>query len=204
MTTLATILKQSTSADAFATAYLQHLRNLLSSLDTPAITEVAEHLSRARTDGRTIFLIGNGGSAATASHMANDLGMCHAGTDAPGFRAHALTDAVAIMTAIANDFGYEDMFVRQLEIHYRPGDVLLAISASGNSPNLLAAAAWVRARGGIVLGFLGFSGGALKDLCNSAVIARTEAGEYGPVEDIHLILDHLITLWLRRCLREGA
>jgi D-sedoheptulose 7-phosphate isomerase len=136
--------------------------------------------------------------------MANDLGMCHAGTDGPAFRAHALTDAVPIMTAIANDFGYVDLFTRQLEIHYRPGDLLVAISASGNSPNLLAAASWVRARHGVVLGLLGFSGGALKDLCDASVIVSTETGEYGPVEDVHLILDHLITLWLRRCLREEA
>ena len=204
MTTLAGITKDSTTATEFSTAYVRHLSDLLASLDPSAIAAVADHFMRARAEGRTIFLIGNGGSAATASHMANDLGLCHTGTSGPAFRALALTDGVPIMTAIGNDFGYAELFTRQLEVHYRPGDVVLAISASGNSPNLLAAATWVRERGGVVLGFLGFGGGALKDMCDASVIARTEHGEYGPVEDVHMILDHLITLWLRKCLREGA
>jgi D-sedoheptulose 7-phosphate isomerase len=204
MSTLAAILADRTAPAAFAAAYLQHISELLASLDTAAIAAVAAHLNRARADGRTIFLAGNGGSAATASHMANDLGLCHTNVADRAFKAHALTDAVPLMTAIANDFGYEQLFTRQLAVHYQTGDLLIVISASGNSPNVLAAASWVRERGGVVLGFLGFDGGALAGLCDTSVIVRTAKGEYGPVEDAHMILDHLITLLLRRGLQEPA
>jgi D-sedoheptulose 7-phosphate isomerase len=199
MSTLAGILAGSGTSSEFAAAYLRHLSGLLAALDVDAIAAFTSHLERARVEGRTIFLTGNGGSAATASHMANDLGLCDT-KGGPAFRAHALTDGVPIMTAIANDFGYQHLFTRQLSIHYRPGDVLVVISASGNSPNVVEAASWVRERGGVVLGMLGFDGGALAGLCDVAVVARTAKGEYGPVEDVHMILDHLMTLWLRRSL----
>ena len=203
MSTLAGILAQSGSTTEFAAAYLRHLSELLASLDLDAIARITAHLDRARRDGRTIFLAGNGGSAATASHMANDFGLCDPRGGLP-FRAHALTDGVPIMTAIANDFGYQHLFTRQLQIHYRPGDVLVVISASGSSPNVVEAASWVRERDGVVLGLLGFDGGALASLCDVAVVARTAKGEYGPVEDVHMILDHLMTLWLRQCIEAEA
>lgn len=197
MTTLARLLTEAPVAADFADGYLRYVGDLLARLDRTSVAEFAGRLDRARREGRTIFLIGNGGSAATASHWANDLAMCTSGLPAKPVRAQALTDGVALMTAIANDYGYEQLFVRQLEVHYREGDVLVAISASGNSPNLLAAAAWVRGRGGSVLGLLGFDGGRLKALCDVAVLAPTPTGEYGPVEDVHLVLDHLSTAWLR-------
>jgi D-sedoheptulose 7-phosphate isomerase len=200
MPTLADILTTSTSPAGFASDYLKRLSELLDSLDPVAIAEFAERLDRARRAEQTIFLIGNGGSAATASHMANDLGLCQVGPSQPAFRAFALTDAVPIVTAVANDLSYAEIFTLQLQIHYRPGDYLVAISASGNSPNVLSAASWVKDRGGTVLGLLGFDGGQLKELCDCAVIAHTPPGEYGPVEDVHLILNHILTLWLRRSL----
>lgn len=199
MTTLAGLLAES-AADAglFASAYLKYLGQLLATLDVREITGFIERLEAARRDDRTIFLIGNGGSAATASHMANDLGMCARDVTGKGIRALALTDGTPLMTAIANDHGYDGIFSRQLEIHYRPGDILVAISASGNSPNLLSAARWVKARGGSVMGLLGFDGGELKSLCDWAVLVRTPKGEYGPVEDTHMVLDHLVMTWFSR------
>jgi D-sedoheptulose 7-phosphate isomerase len=199
MTTLARIVAETSSSPAeFASAYLRYVGELLARLDANAVAGLIERLEAARAEGRTVFLIGNGGSAATASHMANDLGMCADESCGGALRVMALTDCVPIMTAIANDFGYERMFARQLEIHYRPGDVLVAISASGNSPNLLAAAEWVKARSGTVIGLLGFDGGKLRELCDWVVIAETPKGEYGPVEDAHMVLDHLLTTWLAR------
>ena len=118
------------------------------------------------------------------------------GIDQP-FRAFSLTDNVALMTAIANDNGYHNLFVNQLRIYYRSGDLLIAISASGNSPNIIAAAEWVKQRSGKVLGLLGFDGGRLKDMCDVAIHVETPKGEFGPVEDIHLIMDHLIANWLQ-------
>ena len=130
---------------AFAKAYLDYLRVVLERIDTKEIGCFIQTLLDARARGATVFLIGNGGSAATASHMANDLCIGCNHDDMP-FRAVALTDNVAVMTAISNDFGYEEIFSRQLKVLGRKGDVLVAISASGNSPNLLKALEYATAR----------------------------------------------------------
>jgi len=185
-------------AREFAREYLAYVADLLNRLDVDAIARFVQTLEAARERGSTIFLIGNGGSAATASHMANDIGLDvfkkTAGVRA--FRVLALTDSVPMLTAIANDEGYENVFLHQLRIHYRPGDLLVAISASGNSPNVNIAAEWVSRQGGAVLGLVGFDGGKLKGLCDVAVHVETPKGAYGPVEDVHMVMDHLVT----RCL----
>jgi D-sedoheptulose 7-phosphate isomerase len=193
------IVFQALNVQEFATAYLSYLSELLSEIDTGAIADFIGELEKARKHKNTVFIIGNGGSAATASHMANDLsvGVGHRKEEGE-FRAISLTDNVAAMTAIANDFGYEEVFVYQLRAHYRPGDKLVAISASGNSPNVVAAAKWVKKRQGTVIGLVGFDGGKLKDCSDVCLHTKTAAGEYGPVEDIHMILDHLIYTWLSK------
>ncbi len=190
-------LHNSSSADEFARRYLRYLSSLLSRIDTKAIAAFIGEMEHARENHYTVFFIGNGGSAATASHMANDFGVgTRAADSGKPFRAMALTDNVAAMTAIANDDGYDNLFLYQLRIHYRPGDKLVAISASGNSPNVVTAAEWVKKQGGKVIGLVGFDGGKLKGFCDVLLHAETPKGEYGPVEDIHMILDHLIHAWL--------
>lgn len=199
MNNIERIFSESNSPEAFARGYIGYLAWLLDQLDTSAIAAVIAALEDARKRNSTIFIAGNGGSASTASHMANDIGMDvlkKSGNNTP-FRVFALTDNVSLITAIANDDGYINMFVNQLRIHYRPGDMLVVISASGNSPNVVCAAEWVKKRGGKVLGFVGFSGGKLIDLCDVIVHVKTPAGEYGPVEDVHVVLDHLIANWLQ-------
>ena len=116
----------------------------------------------------------------------------------PPLRALSLTDNVPMITATANDDGYAAIFVAQLRLIYRPGDVLVVISASGNSPNIVAAARWVKAHGGKVLGLLGFDGGAVKGLCDTLLHVKTATGEYGPVEDVHSVFNHLLTARLNR------
>ncbi|MCK4814697.1 SIS domain-containing protein [bacterium] len=182
----------------FANGYFKYLYELLSQIEINAIETFVEELEDARTNDNTIFLAGNGGSAATASHMANDIGVdvLKKGKSEKPFRVFALTDNVSVMSAIANDDGYENVFVNQLKIHYRNGDKLVAISASGNSPNVVAAANWVKNRKGKVIGLIGFDGGKLKDICDVIIHVKTPEGEYGPVEDIHMIIDHLISNWL--------
>jgi D-sedoheptulose 7-phosphate isomerase len=131
--------------------------------------------------------------------MANDFGidvLKKGGTDLP-FRAMSLTDNAAVMLAIANDDGYDRLFVNQLRVHYRPGDKLVAISASGNSPNVVCAAEWVKKQGGTVISLVGFDGGRLKDISDVLIHVKSEKGEYGPVEDIHMIMDHLLANWLQ-------
>ncbi|MCX5715878.1 MAG: SIS domain-containing protein [Candidatus Omnitrophica bacterium] len=154
-------------------------------------------LEEARKKQNTIFIIGNGGSAVTASHMANDFALgSRAGGHKSQYRALSLADNTAVITAISNDCGYDKLFVEQLKVHYRAGDKLVAISASGNSQNVISAAKWVKEQGGTIIGLLGFDGGKLKGICDIAVHIETPKGEYGPVEDIHMIIDHLIYTWL--------
>ena len=190
-------------AGAFAEKYFSHLKDILDKVDTAAVSRFAEELEAARQAGATVFLAGNGGSATTASSMANDLGMDvmrKAALTKP-FRFAALTDSTAAITAIANDVGFEDVFVNQLKMQYRDGDRLVVISASGNSPNVVKAAKWVHERGGRVLGMLGFSGGALLGMCDVTVHVPTGPGEYGPVEDAHLIINHVLAHWFQVRLR---
>src|SRR3972149_1269555 len=193
------LFKKSMSFEDFAEGYYNYLHKLLHTIDIKAIAAFAEEMERARIENRTVFFVGNGGSAATASHMANDFGMDilkKAGGDLP-FRGMALTDNAAVMLAIANDDGYERLFVNQLRVHYRLGDSLVAISASGNSPNVVAAAGWVKDQGGKVISLVGFDGGKLKDISDIIIHAKSEKGEYGPVEDVHMIMNHLIATWLQ-------
>jgi D-sedoheptulose 7-phosphate isomerase len=186
--------------EAFAREYLKHLSEVLGRLDTVAVGKFVDIVVAARERGARIFFCGNGGSAATASHFANDFAI---GTRSPAkpFRAIALTDNVAAMTAIANDDGYDVMFVKQLEVLMHRGDVVVAISASGNSPNVLRAVEYAKAHGATTVGLTGFDGGKLKSLVDHAVHVPTEKGEYGPVEDAHMVLDHLVGSYLIRLVR---
>ncbi len=193
------VYQASSSAGAFAQGYFTYLKQVLDSISPEAIDLLVTEFEAARDNGNTIFVAGNGGSATTATSMANDIGfdiLKKTGTDKP-FRVLALTDNTSVITAIANDVGYENIFLNQLRIHFRPGDKLLAISASGNSPNVVAAAEWVKQQGGRVIGFLGFGGGRLKEISDVVLHVKSEAGEYGPVEDAHLVLNHILAHWFQ-------
>ena len=171
-------------------------------LDWQAVAAVIECFWLACKRGATIFFVGNGGSAATASHFANDLVKGARVDGRGGFRAVSLTDNVALMTALANDDGYEAVFTGQMRDLFNKGDVLVAISASGNSPNVVAAAKLAKERGGTTVGLVGFDGGDLRNICDIVVHVRSRTGEYGPVEDVHMVLDHMITSYLGMRLRE--
>lgn len=181
----------------FIKDYFDHLYEMLCKLDMSPIEAFAMEMEKARKGHNTIFIIGNGGSAGTASHMANDFGssVMKKGKKELLFRALALTDSTPVMLGIGNDNGYDNIFVYQLRTHYRPGDKLVAISASGNSPNVIAAAEWVKEREGVVMSLVGFDGGKLKDLSDIVIHVKSEKGEYGPVEDIHMIINHLLANW---------
>lgn len=185
---------------AFARAYLDYLQTVLKRIDTAEIGRFIETLLDARKRGATIFFIGNGGSAATASHFANDLSVGTNDYDQP-FRAVSLTDNVPIITAIGNDFGYEDIFVRQLRILGRKGDVLVGISASGNSPNLLKAFDYARSAEIRIVAITAFDGGKMKGLADEGIHVPTDPKEYGPAEDAHMVLDHLVGAYLMRQVR---
>lgn len=197
MNNITALVRDARHARDFAAGYFRYVSTLLAQLDTAAIAAFIDELEMARRHAQAVFIAGNGGSASTASHMAVDFGIGGlAGDGATDLRVLALTDNTAALTAIANDRSYSDVFVGQLATHYRPGDKLIVISASGNSPNVVAAARWVKERGGRVIGLVGFDGGELLALCDVALHVPTPKGEYGPVEDIHLMVNHLVTAWL--------
>lgn len=196
MSELDIILSKATSGADFARQYVEHLTNVLRRLDYEAVGRVIELFLETRSKGGTIFFLGNGGSAATASHFANDLGVCASPEGRTPFRALSLTSNNAFITCLANDMGYENVFSRQLRNLMRPGDVVVAISASGNSPNAIKALEYARDRGGIPVAIVGFDGGKMKDLAGYVIQVTTDRGEYGPVEDVHMVLDHLISNYL--------
>ncbi|MBF0594193.1 MAG: SIS domain-containing protein [Candidatus Omnitrophica bacterium] len=200
MNNLDRIFNESGDFKAYFHGYLDYLTDVLKALDAAEAERFVLMLDTARALGKTVFLAGNGGSAATATHMANDFG-----TDTlkyskgkAAFRVLSLTDNAAVMLAVANDDGYENVFINQLRVHYRPGDFLIGVSASGNSLNVIKAARWVKANGGKVLGFVGFDGGELKRLADAVVHVRSNNGEYGIVEDAHMVMDHLMASWFQR------
>ena len=195
MNTLEKYFQTSTSSSEYVRNYLSYLSELVLKLDRDEIVKVINLLLDARQSGKMIFFIGNGGSAATASHFANDLAIGTRSNSNP-FRVMSLTDNNAVITAIANDYGYENVFVKQLEALYSEGDLLVAISASGDSPNLLKAVNFVKKRDGLTIGLTGFDGGKLKKIVDYVIHVPTDKGEYGPVEDIHMIFDHIIGTYL--------
>ena len=182
----------------FAKDYLADLKSVLDKLPLAELDKIVAAIEAAHAAGKQIFVIGNGGSAATASHMMNDLNkgtLGHKG-DAPWkrFKVIALTDNVSLMTAWANDTDYNTVFAEPLKNLANRGDVLIAISASGNSPNIVAAVEVAKQMGLTVLGLGGFSGGKLAQMADACFVVPSNG--YGPVEDVHMILDHIITGYL--------
>lgn len=201
-------MKQATATSAARTVgsltraavedYLRSFRQLLAQIDLEAVARVADRLRRARDAGSTIYIAGNGGSAATATHLANDLGKATKPSGCAPLRVMCLSDNVSWLTALANDEGYERVFAGQLENFARPGDVLIVISASGSSPNLVSAVELATARGVSTVGILGFDGGRLKDRVDELLWVESEKGLYGPVESAHTVLCDLLTTCLMR------
>ena len=185
---------------AFAKAYIDYLTQILNGINASEIGRFVTTLLDARDRGATIFFIGNGGSAATASHFANDLAIGTNSYEKP-FRVISLTDNQAIITAIGNDFGYQDIFVRQLRILGKVGDVVVAISASGNSPNLLSALEYAKSAGIKSVAITAFDGGKMKMMADEGIHVPTAPKEYGPAEDAHMVLDHLVGAYLMRLVK---
>jgi len=176
--------------------YVSDLQATLSRLPMDRIEQVITILQDARLAGRTIFVMGNGGSASTASHLVCDLAKNTRQAEWPPFRVVGLTDNMAIFSAYANDEGYDKVFSQQLASLVNAGDIVLGISASGNSPNVLQGIELAKARGATTVGFTGFDGGKLGPLVDVNVHVSSHRIEH--VEDIHLMLEHMITARLRQ------
>jgi len=177
------------------TTYAADTAARLMRTDFGKLAEIGVLLLKAKGEGRTVFLMGNGGSAATASHVTNDLVKgCRAG-DKPGFRAFCLSDSNALVTCLANDFSYEEIYTILLRTYAKKGDVVLAFSGSGNSPNILHALATAKELGLTTVGFGGRDGGKMKALCDHILIAPTDSMEM--LEDMHLVYFHDLVCAMR-------
>jgi D-sedoheptulose 7-phosphate isomerase len=180
--------------------YLDDTARVITSLSADDIAPVLDLLMTAWRARRHVFLLGNGGSAATASHFANDLSKGTFIEGKPRFRAIALTDNVPLITAWGNDCAYECVFSEQLAALMDPGDLVLAISASGNSPNVLRAVEDARLKGAITIGWTGRSGGKLRSLVHHCICAPSD--DVGQIENVHMVLDHVLTVALRAAIVE--
>lgn len=181
-------------------AYLDDLRRAIDALPTDRLASLGEMLYRAYQNDKQVFTLGNGGSASTASHMAADLAKNTIGPNMSRFRILSLNDNQAMLTALANDIGYEQVFREQLQNLIRPGDLLIAISGSGNSPNVLNAIRYARHQCAQVVGILGFEGGAAAALVDVAIVVPSN--HYGIVEDVHLIINHILVDYFKAMLAE--
>jgi len=176
-------------------SYMTELCSTINLLSHEKISQVISTLHQARIEKRQIFIMGNGGSASTASHFVCDLGKNTRKADWPNYRVMGLTDNMAIFSAYANDEGYSQVFVQQLASFVEPGDVVIGISASGNSLNVLEAIRYANEAQAITIGFTGFDGGKLGEMVQIQVHVSSDCIEH--VEDIHLMLEHLICKALR-------
>ncbi len=177
----------------FVKQYVDDNVRLLKALDLAAVSRIIRLFGEARDARKRIYAIGNGGSASTASHFVNDMGKGASVGRKKRFKTVPLTDNVEWMTALSNDLSYDDVYVEQLKNFAEPGDVLLAISGSGNSENVLRAVVYANSVGCRTVGLTGFGGGKLKDLAEEAIVIDSD--HMGRVEDLHLILQHVICYW---------
>ncbi|OGB98529.1 hypothetical protein A2V82_02350 [candidate division KSB1 bacterium RBG_16_48_16] len=180
----------------FSKRYLAELTCVLENLNLKVWSKILQELERVFYENATIFLIGNGGSASTASHIANDLMLGAAREGGRGFKAISLCDNAAVTMAIANDTNYDQIFSRQLKVLARHGDALLSISGSGNSPNLIKAVRTANELDMITIGFLGMDGGKLLKMCGTSIVVPSD--DYGLIETVHVALDHLLVDYFKQ------
>lgn len=173
----------------FTKKYIKKLISVLKKIDHEAIEDIITLLDN--TKGK-IYVIGNGGSAATASHMVNDLGAGLKRRGIKNFNIQSLSDNTPVFTALANDIGYKNVFYMQLKDTISSEDILIAISCSGNSKNITKAVKYAKKQGSTIVGITGFDGGKLKEMSDIRFHIPTDKNEYGLVEDAHMILDHII------------
>ena len=166
--------------------------NLLKNIDPAVINEIILAIEKTIKLKSKIYVLGNGGSSATASHMVNDLGVGLRRRNIINVDVVSLADNTPVVSAIANDIGFENIFYMQIQGLINPQDVILAISCSGNSPNIVKAVNYAKNEGCTIIGVTGFDGGKLQKLSDINFHVATHSGEYGLVEDMHMILDHII------------
>ena len=170
--------------------YLSLVCEVISKLPQEKIQDVVDILKNAHADGKQVFLLGNGGSAANATHIAEDLQKGVKEHTGKRFKVIALTDSLPLVSAWANDTSYEAVFAEQIDSLLDPGDVVIAISGSGNSPNVLRAVEKANEMGAVTIGWSGFSGGKLAQIAQKSIVVASDNMQR--IEDAHLVLGHLV------------
>lgn len=192
-------LIKSKDINSFSKRYINYLHEVFNTLEFEKLRKFEKELLKLRAKNSTLFSIGNGGAAATSMTLANDIGFdILKKTKKKGFKIVNLSDNNSIITAIANDVGYERIFIEQLRLHYKKNDALIIFSASGNSKNILNAAKWIKERKGKVFSVVGFNGGKIKKYSDICLHFKSEKNEYGPVEDCQLIVNHILAHWFQK------
>jgi D-sedoheptulose 7-phosphate isomerase len=181
--------------------YIRRLEAALEALPRDRLERLGDTLLRAYNSDKQVFTIGNGGSSSTASHMAADLAKNTIGPNMKRFRITSLSDNASIVTALANDLGYENVFYEQLVNVVCAGDVLVVVSASGNSRNIIKAIRYAQRQSAEVVGLLGFDGGEAAKIVDIPIVVQSSA--YGIVEDIHLVINHMLVEYFRERLMES-
>lgn len=191
-------MNRKTILESYFADYRLRLNNLLDKVDINKLEKVVEIMVSTFKNGKTVYVCGNGGSAATASHIQADFSFFVRYYTKFRPKVKALTDNVAMITAVGNDTTFNDIFVEQLRGHFEEGDAIICISASGNSENVIRAAQYANEHKGKSIGFIGFTGGKLKEVCTVSLYTENPKGDYGPIEDLHMIYDHLIVNYLAK------
>ena len=182
------------------TRYIDELRNAVDGLPRERLEALGEMLYRAYCNEKQVFVIGNGGSASTATHMAADLAKNTIGANMRRFRVLSLNDNTATLTALANDLGYENVFSEQLKNLVRAGDLLIVLSGSGKSPNVINAIKSAQESCAEVVAVLGFAGGEAVELADLSIIVPSN--HYGVIEDVHLVINHILVDYFKGRLAE--
>ena len=196
MNTLEKLFEESASPAEYVEAYTAHMASLIQTLDAESVAQVMRLVGAAAEQNQTVFLLGNGGSGAVGAHWVNDLGANSVVEGMPGFRVISLTDNPFSVTAVANDASFEEIFEIQLKAGMRPGDLVIAMSVSGNSPNIVRAVEYANDHGATTIGCTGFEGGTLREISRFSVHVPSSKDEYGPVEDMFSVVMHLVTSYI--------
>lgn len=181
----------------FYQKYTAAIYETLQSIDVVKIQELINLLLKARDSKKQIFIFGNGGSAATASHFANDFSNIRTEDSAFWFKVLSLNENVSVMTATSNDYGYEQVFANQLKPFLNSGDLVIAISSSGNSANIIKAVEYANSKGAHTFGVVGFDGGLLQRIAKSSIYIPSKRGQYGYMEDVTLVLNHIVSIYIQ-------
>lgn len=179
----------------FLDNYRVELINEINAIDPAEFQKLIDLLVSAYRNDRQIFVVGNGGSAATANHFVCDFGKNAVPWNKRRFRIHSLCDNVEVITALGNDIAFDQVFRFQLGSQMREGDVLIVISASGNSPDLVEACLYAEEHGGHVVALSGFGGGKICD--GAEAVLKTPIRSYERIEDLHLMILHMVVCWFK-------